>query len=78
MPADAAFFVRSWPVGPHVVTLTVPRPEAGAVMSVTVEWSAGMPHRLTASEIEQYRAGRNAAIADLAEQTGGRIAVVEA
>ena len=60
-----------------MVTLTLPRPKPGAVVHLAVEWSPTMPQRLTRTEFEQYRAGRNAALAEAAEQLGGRIAVLD-
>ncbi len=77
MSAEAAALTRSWPVGERTCTLTVPKRKPGAVMSACVEWSPNPPARMTAAEWHEYRAGRNAAIAELAAELGINAAVVD-
>lgn len=77
MSASAAVMTRTWQVGAHVVTLTLPQPKTGAPRTAAFEWSPAKPQRLTATEVEQYRAGRDAAIAELSEVLCLRIALIE-
>lgn len=77
MSAEAAALTRSWPVGSRVCTLTVPKSKPGAVMAACIEWEPGPPPHLSASEWREYRAGRNAAIADLAAKLGINAAVID-
>lgn len=77
MVAEAAF-VRSWEVGRYTATLSCPRPRPGQVQAAVIEWHPEIPQRLTAAEVEAYRAGRDAAMRDLARRMGGRAGVVEA
>ena len=44
---------------------------------ITSEWNPKMPTRLTRKERAQYRAGRNALVAEFAEATGINIMIVE-
>ena len=77
MAAEAAF-IHSWRVGRWTATLTVPRVILGQLDDAVVEWSPAMPGRpLTASELAQYRAGRDAALADLARAKGLTSTVLE-
>ena len=72
MSAEAAF-VRTWPVGRWTATLSVPSAAfaVGQPVHAVVEWSPAIPGRpLTPSELKQYRAGREAAFADLARTKG--------
>lgn len=78
MSAETPLAVRSWRVGKYTVEMTVPRPEPGRPSAVAMEWAPHMPERLTTSEIAQYRRGRDAALAELAEILGGNVAVIEA
>jgi hypothetical protein len=48
-----------------MVTMTVPKIRPGATTYPVVEFEPKPRNRLTASELEQYRAGRDAAIAEL-------------
>ena len=77
MSGSAAALARSWPVGAHTVTLTIPWPAAGEKRTAAFEWSPTRPQHLTPAEVAQYRIGRDAAIAELAEVTGLRVALVE-
>jgi len=70
-------FVRSWQVGDRTATLTVPRVRAGAIRAATIEWTPDRPATLITAEWTHYRAGRDAAIADLALVLGMRVACVE-
>lgn len=70
MNAEAAF-IRTWRVGRWTATLSVPAIVPGLDVHAVVQWSPAMPGRpLTASELAQYRAGREAAFADLARLKG--------
>jgi hypothetical protein len=63
MRDKTAVFVRSFPVGKHIVTLTLTRRRflAGRI---TCRWSPPKPRRLTKEERQEYRSGRAAAFAD--------------
>lgn len=65
MSASPPALVKTWSVGRYEVTLTVQRPIAGGITHALVEWSPHQPDDLTVQELEQYRAGRNAAFAEL-------------
>lgn len=65
MSAQAPALARSWTVGRYQVTLTVQRPRRGRVAHAHVEWSPSVPKGLTAAEWHEYRAGRDAALAEL-------------
>jgi hypothetical protein len=43
-----------------------------------VKWRPAMPRRLSDSEWAEYRAGRDALLAEVAEAIGGNVLVVEA
>ncbi len=76
--ADAACLVRSWRVGRWTATLTVPAINPGLRSCALIEWSPAMPGRpLTPSELAQYRAGRDAALADVARAKGLSTALLE-
>ena len=77
MSAAAAAVSRSWAVGAFVVTLTVARPRMNECGSASVEWSPHLPSHLSGSEVEQYRTGRDAAIAELSAAFGLRALVVD-
>lgn len=77
MSGEAAF-TRSWLVGCRTVTLTTPvRLLPGACLSAAMEWAPSTPERLTSAEWVQYRAGRNAAVCELAAALGVKVAVVD-
>ncbi|MFZ2988072.1 hypothetical protein, partial [Ideonella sp.] len=68
----------TWSVGSDIrVTLTVPKPQPGKTCYAVIEWFPSMPHRLTAAQKAEYRAGRDAAIQELAQASGLRIGLVE-
>lgn len=77
MSGEAAAFVRSWRVGPYTAKLTVPQIVAGKPAAACVEWSPSEPTRLDAQQWREYRAGRNAVLAELAQQLGGSVAVID-
>lgn len=77
MSAEAALFTRTWKGGRRTCTLTVPPAQPGQVRSCVIEWDPSVPTRLTASEQRQYKAGRNAALAELAQHLGGKVALLE-
>jgi len=78
MTAEAAAIVRSFRVGPRTVTLTIQAPRKGEVVNMVAEWHPGPPGRPpTEEELRQYREGRNAALAELADRMGERVMVVE-
>ncbi len=72
MTAETPALIRTFPVGPRTVTLTAPRLRAGQVSCATIEWHPDMPRRLSRREWKQYRAGRDAAFADLCGDLGIR------
>jgi|JI8StandDraft_1071087.scaffolds.fasta_scaffold51094_2 hypothetical protein len=74
--AEAAAFTATWRVGSRTVTLTSPHPKPGQALSAVVEWDPAMPLKLTPAELVQYRAGRDAALADMAQALGITVAVV--
>ena len=80
MTAETPALVRTFTVGKRfTVTVTMQRPERGKVVNTTMEWEPDVPApgSLTDGEIADYRAGRNAAVAELAEAAGLNVAVVE-
>jgi hypothetical protein len=68
-------FVRSFPVGKHIVTMTLTRRRflAGRI---TCPWSPPKPTRLTKEEKREYRSGRAAAVADAYGAKRGRIGLI--
>lgn len=78
MSAEQPVFVRTWQVGPRRVTLTVPRLPDGKAGILAIEWDGSVPHHMSGAEWQQYRAGRDAAIADMSRELGLNIAVVDA
>jgi|GEM_PF-3364729 len=77
MSAFASPLVRTFKVGAYECTLTFPPANRGAVSAMSAEWSPQHPGCLTPAEFEQYRTGRNKALAELAAIVGGNVAVVE-
>lgn len=76
MSAEQAF-TRSWRVGRYTATMSMPRPRPGAVLNALIEWSPEKPTHLSAAEWSQYRVGRNAAMAAMAEAMGINAAVID-
>ena len=62
MSAEAAAVSHSWSIGRFTATVTMAKPRPGQIASAVIEWSPHPPPHLTVEEIEQYRAGRDAAI----------------
>lgn len=71
-----AGITRSWSVGKYRVTMTIPRSGSG-LLAATVEWEPYLPKRLTDAELRQYRAGRDAALAEMAAELGVTVGLVE-
>lgn len=76
MSGEAAF-VRAWRVGRYTATLECPQPRPGQTMSAVLTWAPEIPSRLSPAEAQEYRAGRKAALTDMAESLGVRVAVLE-
>ena len=72
MPGETVAMVRSWPVGKRRVTMTAPKLRDGQVAMATIEWLPTMPSKLSRREWKQYRAGRDAAFAELCGDLGVR------
>jgi hypothetical protein len=75
MTDKTAVFIRSFPVGKHIVTMTLTRRRflAGRI---TCRWSPPKPTRLTKEERREYRSGRAAAVADAYGSMGGRVGLI--
>jgi hypothetical protein len=73
MKDKTAVFVRSFPVGKHIVTMTLTRRRflAGRI---TCRWSPPKPTRLTKKR--EYRSGRAAAVADAYGSMRGRFGLI--
>ncbi|WP_430421866.1 hypothetical protein [Methylibium petroleiphilum] len=69
--------IRTWQVGDRTCTMTVPRPAPGSLAHVAMEWTPDMPEGLSADEWQQYRRGRDAAIAEVAAALQIAVAVVD-
>ena len=70
-----AVFVRSFPVGKHIVTMTLTR-RRFLVGRITSRWSPPRPTRLTRQEKSEYRSGRSAAVADAYGSKRGRFSLI--
>lgn len=70
--AEAAFFTKTWAVGSRYrVTLTVPKPVAGRVVTASCEWDPRMPKgMLREKEKTDYIAGMAEAQAEVAALLG--------
>jgi hypothetical protein len=77
MSAEAAAFTRSWPVGGRMCHMTLPHPRPGEAIHAAFEWTPTAPRALSADEWCQYRAGRDAALAEVGRALGISVAVVE-
>ena len=77
MSAEAAAITAEFRVGKRMVTLTIQKPIMHGVVNMVCEWDPETPRQLSNWEWKQYRAGRDAAVARLAEQTGAKALVVE-
>ncbi|MBK7059179.1 MAG: hypothetical protein IPI03_14525 [Rubrivivax sp.] len=72
---NAEPFTRTWQVGARTCTLTAGRDDRGQV-ACCIEWKP-LPERLSDAELREYRAGRDAAIAELAEHFDVQTLVIE-
>ena len=63
---------NTFKVGPFTCEMTI-----SALGHVTAGWSPQMPDRLTRKERAQYRAGRNALVAEFAKVTGLNMMIIE-
>ena len=77
MKAASGALIRTFKVGGYECTLTFPKTAQGQVLSMTAEWDPQVPDRLTPDELDQYRAGRDAAVAEMAQILGGNALVLE-
>ncbi len=77
MPGEAAAMTRTWRVGKRKVTMTAPKLRNGQVAMATIEWLPTMPRKLSRREWREYRAGRDAAFAELCADLGIRGAPIE-
>ena len=60
------------------VAMTIPSFGPGETLSMNVEWSPDVPkRRLNKREIQDYRRGRDAALAEVARLIGGNVLCVE-
>ena len=69
--------VSTFKVGKYTVILTIPRPTIGATISMACEWEPTIPQRLSKREWREYRAGRDAAFAELSKLTGMPMTMIE-
>ena len=77
MTAEPAALVRTFKVGKRRVTVTIPNPRQGGVVSMICEWQPDTPQRLSRREWREYRAGRDDALRELCLMTGERMMLVE-
>src|SRR5262245_11927316 len=70
-----AVFVRSFPVGKHIVTMTLTR-RSFLAGRISCRWSPPRPRRLTKEERHEYRSGRAAAVADAYGSMRGRFGLI--
>jgi hypothetical protein len=75
MKDKTAVFVRSFPVGKHIVTMTLTKRRFLA-SRITCRWSPPKPTRLTKEEQREYRSGRVAAVAEAYPAASGRFGVI--
>ncbi|HEU4457775.1 MAG TPA: hypothetical protein VFR90_01470 [Methylibium sp.] len=77
MSDEMPIVFRLWKVGSRTVTLAVPRLAAGRDLHAVMEWDPDVPVRLSGAELEEYRAGRDAAFREVAAELGLHAAVLE-
>ena len=78
MSAEVPALVRTFAVGRRYrCTITMRKPIPGTVGSTLFEWEPDVPKNLTKAELRDYRAGRDAAVAELAQMFGIQVALVE-
>ena len=69
---QAAALVREYRIGKRRrVTFTSPAPKRGAVIHTVCEWEPDVPERLTARELNDYRAAQAAFAAELSRLMEG-------
>ena len=68
---------RSWKVGERTVTLTISRPTIGSDARAGFEWTPDVPTKLSAEEWVEYRAGRHAALTEIAEALQINVGVLD-
>lgn len=73
-----ALVTATFRVGRHYrCTMTIPRPEPGAALSMACEWEPSTPKRLNDREMRDYRRGRDAALSEVARLIGGNVMCFE-
>jgi hypothetical protein len=77
MSAEAPLSVARFGVGTRTCVLTIARPRPGETAACVVEWIPDLPTRLSAEELAEYRAGRDRALAAVAQRLGITAAVIE-
>ena len=77
MSAEAPALTRSFRVGHRTITVTMPAPRRGKLRYMTFEWAPDPPQRLSKWEWRQYRAGRDAAVAELAKLADMKAVIIE-
>ena len=65
-------------VGRYRCSMSSPVPCQATLMHLDSEWEPELPARLTASELKQYRQGRDAFVAELSRHISGGILLLEA
>ncbi len=75
--AERPALVSTFRVGSRIVTMTLPAFRPGEVSHITTEWEPDLPRWLSKREWNQYRAGRDAAVAELARGAGVKAAILE-
>jgi hypothetical protein len=75
--ARAPAFVRSFRIGRYTCTIAIPHCTPGGAVQMTRVWHPELRRPLTAAELRQYRAGRDAALRELSELIGMRTNMVE-
>lgn len=77
MSAESPLIVRSFPVGVRTATLSISRPLSSRPLHMVCEWAPDRPKRLSIQELAQYRAGRDAALIEIAQKLGIHAAVID-
>lgn len=70
MPAKA--YKTTFQVGVYTCEITYRQDRP-----MKVEWSPDVPRELTAQQLQQYRDGRDALLAEIGRDLGGNVLVVE-
>lgn len=77
MSAEAPVLTHTWRIGQRTCVLTIARPIAGQAVHAVFEWTPDVPKNLSAAEWKQYRAGRDAGLAELSRKLGVRAVALE-